>query len=146
MLRVLTVAGALSLFAATAHAGQYDASQGRFSVNVPDGWTTERPTNPDYAVAIMKEVTEENKALCIVGVKAFPESASFKQAEIDEAFGKIATREFWEAALKASGATGVEPGVIRTRRAHGVAHPSARPDALCDFRRRPSAGPRRPGA
>jgi hypothetical protein len=108
MLRSFAVAVAFLAFALpAAHAKTYDDPQGRFSVNIPDGWTTGRPTHPEFVLAIGKEEGEEKRGICLVSVKAVPEMASAKQSEIDEAFTQIATKEFWEAAFKSAGATDV---------------------------------------
>ena len=45
---------------------------------------------------------------------------------------------------RGAGAAGLQPRLLRARRAHGVAHPSARPDAVRHLRRRPGPGQGRP--
>jgi len=107
MRRLMSAMLALSVFgaatAAQADTTKYHDPEGRFNLTVPTGWTAGRPTEPKIAAIIVPPAAETLGGACLVLVTPTPETRSVSQAEIDAAFGALFTREFWTAALQASG-------------------------------------------
>lgn len=90
-----------------AHAAEYNDPEGRFSVTLPEGWVAERPPSPLISLIMASDKSAPLGGVCLVMAKAVPETASAKQSEIDEAFGAVLTKEFWETSFKTAGAKDV---------------------------------------
>lgn len=104
MFRALTAAFALFVLTLPAHAADYNDPEGRFSLTLPEGWIAERPPSSAISLVMASEKSAPLGGICMVAAKAVPETASVKQSEIDEAFGAVMTKEFWETSFKTAGA------------------------------------------
>ena len=96
--------------AAIADGKRYKDPEARFSLDLPAGWETIRPQNEEFALVMSSPKADEKapSGLCLVRVREISQTRDVPQADLDEAFGSLLTREFWEKALSAAGATDVK--------------------------------------
>lgn len=98
----------LGSFAATAAEPKlYRDMDGRFIVNVPEGWTTTVPAaSSESEIALMMASSADEKVkggACFVAVKQMSNTRDAAQAELDEAFGEVMNDKFWKSVFAASG-------------------------------------------
>jgi len=98
----------LGSFAATAAEPKlYRDMDGRFIVNVPEGWTTTVPKSDgesEIALMMASSVDEKVKGgACFVAVKQMSNTREAAQADLDEAFGEVMNDKFWKSVFAASG-------------------------------------------
>ncbi len=98
----------LGSFAATAAEPKlYRDMDGRFVVNVPDGWTTTVPAAASESeIALMMASSTDEKVkggACFVAVKQMTNTRDASQSDLDEAFGEVMTDKFWQSVFAASG-------------------------------------------
>lgn len=113
MRKILLGLVAMVLFgapAAIADGKRYKDPEARFSLNLPDGWQTARPKDEEFALVASSPKADDKtpSGLCLVRVRELSQTRDLPQADLDEAFGTLLTREFWEKALAAAGATDVK--------------------------------------
>ena len=110
-----------------AHAASFRDTMGRFTVAVPDGWSSEAPANAaDFTVVLSKEDTETLPGAACIGLYLdMPSTRSTSQAELNSVVEGQLTDAFWKSALQAGGDDGLK--VISTgkrdrdaRRIHNV--------------------------
>jgi hypothetical protein len=98
----------LGSFAATAAEPKlYRDMDGRFIVNVPEGWTTAIPkADSESEIALMMTSSADEKVkggACFVAVKQMSNTRDAAQADLDEAFGEVMNDKFWKSVFAASG-------------------------------------------
>ena len=113
MRRMLLGMLALAAFgspAAIADGKRYKDPEARFSLTVPTGWDTARPENEEFALVMASPKADDKtpSGVCLVRVRELSQTKDVPQADLDEAFGTLLTREFWGKALAAAGATEVK--------------------------------------
>jgi hypothetical protein len=105
MTRFLVVVFAALAFASAAQASgtPYRDSNGRFAVNVPDGWVTAKPTTEGLALIMGSTDAPQSGGICAIAFQAMPGTNSASQGELDQIFEKLLTSEFWSLSFKALG-------------------------------------------
>ncbi len=106
MLRLVSAVLALFVVGSTVAAADgiaYRDPEGRFTLKVPSGWAAEKPIEEKIALLMVSPRATEIGGVCLVIVNPTPETRSATQAEIDQAFGQVFTKEFWELAFQSSG-------------------------------------------
>jgi hypothetical protein len=98
----------LGSFAATAAEPKlYRDMDGRFIVNVPEGWTTSVPAaSSESEIALMMASSADEKVkggACFVAVKQMSNTRDAAQADLDEAFSDVMNDKFWKSVFAASG-------------------------------------------
>lgn len=101
------IAGALLLAAILCPAAnadnRYSDPEGRFNVNIPEGWQAGKPDGTQIALAMIKAEGKELLGLCVAIITETPATKSKSQAEIDAATTAEMTKQFWENTYKALG-------------------------------------------
>jgi|GEM_PF-3471452 len=102
-LLTLAILGVASL--ATAHAAELRDAKGRFSLSVPDGWSSQVPDNNNQVTVVLGKVDTEagTGAACLGIYFDMPATQSASQAELNTVVEGQLTETFWRNALKASG-------------------------------------------
>lgn len=109
----------VSLTAAPAFAESYADPEGRFSIAVPAGWQAGKPASGPAAAMVVKPDGGQVAGVCVVAVTEIPATKSMSQADIDQQFASIMTKDFWANAYKTQGAQSVEILSTSTREATG---------------------------
>ena len=130
MFRSFLTAALVAVFAsATVSAEPADVfrdSLGRFTVRVPAGWTTQKPDSKLSALALFMVSAKkggDNGGVCLVLVNDMPQTRELTQSELDEAFSKVLTKDFWQKSFEAGGVKDIlidDSGVVthKGRRAY----------------------------
>lgn len=96
-----------SIAATAAEPKLYRDMDGRFIVNVPEGWTATVPaagSESEIALMMASSVDEKVKGgACFVAVKQMSNTREASQADLDEAFGEVMNDKFWKSVFAASG-------------------------------------------
>jgi len=110
MVRLLSAAFAFVAIASAAYGAgtTYRDPQARFIVTVPDGWAAEVPVDQRVALFIVSPTVNEVRGACVVAVTPMPQTSSMSQAELDQTFAQVFTKEFWLTSLQAAGLKDVE--------------------------------------
>jgi hypothetical protein len=106
MLRTLVTAVALvsATSVAIGAATTYRDEDGRFMIGVPTGWQTHKPAKADLiAVRMVSPLDRKQGGLCVVLASDTPQTREMAQADIDEAFAKLFTTDFWKKSFAAGG-------------------------------------------
>lgn len=125
MLRLLSVISVAFLGMAAAQAAPYGDPEGRFSVTIPTGWQAKKPEASQVALVMSSPSDDKAKSgVCLVMVRDMPQTRKTSQAELDEAFGQLLTKEFWVAAFESAGMAGVavEATGSRAGKGHKIFH------------------------
>jgi hypothetical protein len=110
-----------------AEAAELRDAQGRFTLTVPDGWTSDIPANAaDFTVVLSKGDAEGAPGAACIGLYLdMPTTRSATQADLNTVVEGQLTADFWKSAIQASGDTSFK--VISTgkrdrdgRRIHNV--------------------------
>lgn len=106
MLRSLIAAVALLSVSAAALSASttYRDDDGRFTIAVPTGWKTNKPDASSLiAVNIVSPLDRKPGGLCLVLASPTPQTRDMPQADIDDAFVKLFTTDFWKKTFAAGG-------------------------------------------
>jgi len=106
---LLATLAALSFSLPSAFAAdtQFRDGEGRFTVTVPAGWQAAVPDQKGSLAVFMASPRDEGKpdtgGICMVMADPTPQTKEMEQADLDEAFGKVLTGDFWKQSLAAGG-------------------------------------------
>jgi hypothetical protein len=110
MFRSLLTASLLVAFgsaAASAEGTFYRDPQGRFTLTVPSGWSSQKPEQESlvalYMVSPKNEKNKDAGGICLVLVSETPQTREMKQSELDDAFAQVMTPDFWKRSFEAGG-------------------------------------------
>jgi hypothetical protein len=110
-LPALTVCVAATLAPLTANAGSYKDPTGRFTLNVPDGWESARPTDSSTLSVVLAKKKTEAAPYAGACIGLYIEAANTKsktQAEINSLTEGTFTPAFWREALQGAAAPDVK--------------------------------------
>jgi hypothetical protein len=90
-----------------AEAAELRDAQGRFTLTVPDGWTSNIPANAaDFTVVLSKGDAEGAPGAACIGLYLdMPTTKSATQADLNTVVEGQLTTDFWKSAMQASGDT-----------------------------------------
>jgi hypothetical protein len=97
---------AATLAPLTANASQYKDPEGRFTINVPDGWESARPTEAKTLSVVLGKKKTDAAPYAGACVGVYVENAGTKsktQAEINSVIDGMFTPAFWREALQGAG-------------------------------------------